>query len=281
MAHFQPKLKQFQQIFAGIQKPVIGMLHLAALPGSPNHSLSLEEIISRAKDDLNALLAGDVDGVLIENYNDRPFFPNSVEPITISSMAVIAKELISQSSIPVGINILRNACKEALAVATVTGADFIRCNFYTGVAVADQGIIEGCAPWLKRLQKNYSNLPKFQSPKIFADVACKHATSLVPQSIEYSALDALERGQADAIIITGLRTGIAAKVSDLKLLQAKGIQPVIIGSGVSQKNIDKLLAHVDGAIIGTALKKDGIITNLVDQKRVSSLMEKVSQFRAE
>ncbi|MBD3190029.1 MAG: BtpA/SgcQ family protein [Candidatus Heimdallarchaeota archaeon] len=279
MGLFQTNLKQFQQIFGGVHKPIIGMIHLAALPSSPNHLLSLDAIISQAKKELHSLQSGGVDGVLIENFNDSPFFPSSVEPITIASMSIIIKELVSQSSVPVGVNVLRNACQEALAIATATGADFIRCNFYTGAFVADQGIIEGCAPWLKRLQKRYSEYPNFKSVKIFADVNCKHATPLVSQPLEHSAFDALERGQADAIIITGKRTGMAAKVSDLKLLRSKGLQPIILGSGVNQQNIDQLLPYADGAIIGTALKEDGKVTNLVDKTRVSALMEKVIQLR--
>lgn len=274
--HF--KLNQLEKLF-GVKKPVIGMIHLKALPGAPKSSLSVSEVLALAVDDLNSLIEGKVDGVLVENYNDYPFHPFTVEPSTIVSMSLIVKELVKSSSVPVGVNVLRNACSDALVIASFTGAEFIRCNFLTGAYVTDQGVIVGCAHILKRLQKQLSCIKTETNPLIFGDVLCKHASPISPRTLELEAIDALERGLADAVIITGNRTGLPAKLSDLKLLRKKQIQPILVGSGVTSDSIQEILPYIDGVIIGTSLKHKNKISLPVDRKKVEEFMQKVHEFR--
>ncbi len=278
MTALNSKLDQLENLF-GMKKPIIGMIHLKALPGAPKNSLSVPEIIAHAVDDLNNLVEGKIDGILIENFNDFPFQPFNVEPITIVSMSLIVKELIKSTSVPVGVNVLRNACSDALVIASLTGAEFIRCNFLTGAYVTDQGVIVGCAHILKRLQKQLSCIKTESTPLIFGDVLCKHASPISPRTIDLEALDALERGLADAVIVTGDRTGLSAKLSDLKLLREKQIQPILIGSGVTLDNIQEILPFIDGVIIGTSLKHKNKISQPVDSKKVEALMQKVQAFR--
>jgi membrane complex biogenesis BtpA family protein len=274
--HF--KLDQLEKLF-GVKKPIIGMIHLKALPGAPKSSLSISEVLALAVDDLNSLIEGKIDGVLVENYNDYPFHPFTVEPSTIVSMSLIVKELIKSSSVPVGVNVLRNACSDALIIASFTGAEFIRCNFLTGAYVTDQGVIVGCAHILKRLQKQLSCIKTETNPLIFGDVLCKHASPISPRTLDLEAIDALERGLADAVIITGNRTGLPAKLSDLKLLREKQIQPILVGSGVTSDSIQEILPYIDGVIIGTSLKHKNKISLPVDRKKVEEIMQKVHEFR--
>ena len=99
------------------------MIHLSALPSSPKSSKSLDNLINLALKDLASLSNGGVDVVLVENFHDYPFYPSSADPLTIASMAIIVREIVNSATIPVGVNILRNACLEALAVATVADSN--------------------------------------------------------------------------------------------------------------------------------------------------------------
>lgn len=277
---YSSHLTNFSHLFSNKQKPIIGMVHLKALPGSPSNSLSLEEIIEFGKNDLTILEEGGIDGVIIENYNDYPFFPNKVEPITITSMTLVVNDLIKSTKLPVGVNILRNACSEALTIASLLKAHFIRSNIWTGAYITDQGIIEGCSHLVKRLQKTISSTTKnCSTPLIFADVHCKHSSPLSARSIASEVQDTFERGLADAVIITGERTGLPAKLEILKSLKVKGFAPIIVGSGVTSDNVSEFLPYCDGLIVGTSLKKNGLIDNPVDLIRVKKIVNEVNNVR--
>ncbi len=278
MPNVHSKLYQLEKLF-GVKKPIIGMIHLKALPGSPNSSLSVPEVLAHAIADLNSLLEGTIDGVLVENYHDYPFQPFAVDNFTLVSMSLIVKEIVKSSTVPVGVNVLRNACSDALVIASLTGAKFIRCNFLTGAYVTDQGVIVGCAHILKRLQKQLSCIKTESTPLIFGDVLCKHASAIAPRSVDLEAIDALERGLADAVIITGDRTGLSAKISDLQLLYDKQIKPILVGSGVTTETVADLLPLVDGIILGTSLKHKNIISQPIDKKKVQEFMHKVQEIR--
>jgi hypothetical protein len=262
----------------GCKRPIIGMIHLPTLPGSPNAGLSVEEIISFAISEYEVLARNGINAILVENFNDYPFVKESVHSETIACFSIIMHELMRlEPKIPIGINLLRNACLDALSIALVTKADFIRCNFFTGAYVTDQGIIEGCARELRELlQQNNS---EDQLPMIFADVHCKHAAPLTKRAVHLEALDALERGLADAIIISGDRTGLPANKEKLLQLREKNIFPVLLGSGVDSSNIHELLPLTDGAIIGTALKEDGAIAKPISGSRVAAIMKKAKQYQ--
>ena len=141
--------------------PVIGMIHLLPLPGSPGYT-DIRTVIDRAHSDYTALREGGVDGILIENYGDTPYFKDAVEPHTISWMTTLILSL--KCDLPFGVNVLRNDCKAALAIAHATGGTFIRCNILSGVMVTDQGLLEGKASHILRYRTVLTDI------KIFADI---------------------------------------------------------------------------------------------------------------
>src|SRR5690242_3026405 len=124
------------------RRAVIGMVHLAPLPGAPLFSGSLDQVIERALADAAALVSGGVTAIAVENFGDRPFRKNRVEGVTIAAMTRIVTELARAVNLPLGVNVLRNDAHAALAVAAATGAAFIRVNVHTGAVLADQGILE-------------------------------------------------------------------------------------------------------------------------------------------
>lgn len=267
------RLQNFHELF-GVKKPVIGMLHLPPLPGSPIYNgQGLNEIIERALTDAEELQAGGVDALEVENFSDPTYYPEEVGPELVAAIAVISDHVIRKASIPVGICILADP-KASLSVAHSVGAKFIRATFFTEASVDVSGLVCPKPHELLRFRK-------FLDPsiKIFTDVHIKHSAPLVNRPLGDSALDA-KYFLSDAVIISGTHTGKETKLDDIK--EAKTAVedfPVLVGSGFKKESADMILQFADGAIVGTSLKVGGVSSNPVDRKRVSELMAIVKEIR--
>lgn len=267
------RLQSFQDLF-GVKKPVIGMLHLPPLPGSPIYNgKGLKDIIDRALFDAAELQEGGVDALEVENFSDPTYYPQEVGPELTAAMAVISDHVIRAASKPVGICILSDP-KASLSVAHAVGAKFVRATFFTEASVDVSGLVCPKPHELLRFRK-------FLDPsiKIFTDVHIKHSAPLVNRPLGDSALDA-KYFLSDAVIISGTHTGKETKLEDLQ--EAKDAVedfPVLVGSGFRKEHAEKILAIADGAIVGTSLKKDGVSSNVVDRNRVKELMEVVKEIR--
>ena len=268
------RFDSFHSLF-GVRKPIIGMLHLPPVPGSPVYNGGgLKDVIGRALEDAQELLEGGVDGLEVENFSDPTYFPQEVGPELVAAMAVISDHVVRAVSKPVGICILSDP-KASLSVAHAVGARFIRATFFTEASVDVSGLVLPKPHELLRFRK-------FLDPsiKIFADVHIKHSAPLVNRPLADSALDA-KYFLSDAIIITGTHTGKETKVEDLAEAKKAVEQfPVLVGSGFRKESAARLLQYADGAIVGTSLKKGGISSNVVDRQRVKELMDVVKEIRA-
>ncbi|MDP6086919.1 MAG: BtpA/SgcQ family protein [Nitrospinota bacterium] len=241
-------------------RPLIGMVHLGPLPGSPRFQADWEETLEIALADAKAISDGGMHGLVIENFNDAPYFPDRVPPATIAAMTEAGRRIRRAVDIPLGINVLRNDARAALAVAYAAEAAFIRINVFVGARLTDQGLIQATAYEVQRERRRY--LPDLA---IFADVAVKHSSPIGTSSLANEASDAASRGFADALIVSGGETGAAASCDDLTLVKGKVPSlPVLIGSGVTPTNAEALLSSADGAIIGTGIKREGRTENPVD-----------------
>ena len=251
-------------------KPIIGVVHLPPLIGSPQSTQPFHEIRTRALSDAGVLIDNGIDGVIIENYGDAPFHPDNVEPHTVAALAIVTDEIRGHHpQTPIGLNVLRNDAKSALAIATVTSANFIRVNVHTSTMLTDQGIIQGKAHETLRYRSTLKS-----EVKIFADIAVKHATPLVPIDILASAEDTYHRGLADALIVTGAATGKSTDLGQLKTVKSAVPQSSIFaGSGVTTDNLSEVLQYADGVIVGTSIKRDGVTTNAVDADRIRALIK--------
>ncbi|CAB49972.1 BtpA/SgcQ family protein [Pyrococcus abyssi] len=254
-------------------KPLIGVVHLLPLPGSPGYRGSIEEILDRAISDAAKYQEAGFDAIILENYGDFPY-SKTISKETLASFAVIAKEVGREISIPIGINVLRNDCVASYSIAYSVRADFIRVNVLTGVAFTDQGIIEGCARELAELR---ARLPS--RIKVLADVHVKHATHF--SSFEVALLDTVERGGADAVIITGSRTGSEVDIQELMLAKKISPVPVIVGSGLNPRNIRLFWRYADGFIVGTWVKEGGKTLNEVSLERATRIAKVVKSLRGE
>jgi len=259
----------FKTLF-GTDKPFIGVIHLLPLPGSARFDGHLEQVYERAEQEAIALSTGGVDGIIIENFFDAPFTKNRIDAVTLSTFTIVVKRVMSLINKPIGINCLRNDGLSAMAIAAATQAQFIRVNVLAGAMVTDQGLIEGIAHELLLYRQH---LGMSRSIQIFADVLVKHASPLsINNDITLIAQDTKIRALADALIVTGHSTGTPPLIEDLKSIRATlPTCPLIAGSGVEKNNISQILDIADGAIIGTSLKRQGLIENPVDVERVRQL----------
>ena len=255
-----------------VSKPVVGMLHLPALPGSPAFGGELEAIRVGLWRDAEALVDAGVDGLMLENFGDRPFFPRNVPPWTTAHVATLAVETRRRFDIPLGINVLRNDARAALAIAHAADAQFIRVNVLAGARVTDQGVLEGVAHELLRDRK----LLGAEKTKILADVNVKHSAPLGTVKLEDEVADLIDRAGADGIIVSGTGTGKAADVKELERAKAvSGETPVFVGSGVTLDSVEDYLAQADGFIVGSYFKVGGKVENPVDTSRVRDFMKKL------
>ncbi len=251
----------------GAARPVIGVIHLAPLPGSPRHAWPLGRIADAARADAEALVAVGVDALLVENFGDMPFFPDVVPPITIASVTRVIADL--RPTIPFGVNVLRNDAAAAMSIAHATGARFIRVNVHAGAVAADQGVLQGRAHETLRLRAALG-----AEVAILADLRVKHATPLGTRPLGEEARDTTDRALADALIVSGTRTGSAPQLDDLAAVRAGAPSALLlVGSGATVENVAGLLRHADGVIVGTSLKRDGHVDEPVDRDRAARFVD--------
>ncbi len=238
----------------GRPDPFVGVIHVPPLPGSPGWEGPFPAVRERVRADARALSEGGADGVLLENFGDAPFHPGAVPPETVSHMTVLAREVREEApELPLGINVLRNDGRAALAVAAAAGGSFIRVNVLVGARVTDQGIVEGRAHRLLRHRGALGG-----GIRLLADVDVKHSAPLAPRPPEEEARELVERAGADAVIVTGPATGepVSRDVLD-RVTAVVGEVPMWIGSGVTAAGAAELRTGRHGVIVGSDLRADG------------------------
>lgn len=256
-------------LFRKRHKPVIGVVHLPPLPGSPKWRGNFKFLIEHAIADAKAYARGGVDAVIIENFGDAPFTKTNVGPETVAAMAVAGSAVRAAIEIPIGFNVLRNDARSALALCAACGGSFVRVNVHSGAMLTDQGVIEGDAYNTIRYRQRVC-----PDVLLFADIHVKHAVPLGDFTIEDSARDTLDRGAADALIISGTGTGVAADIGDVERVRRACPQAkILLGSGVTVENASEFLQFADGLIVGTSLKVAGKLFHPVDPKRVAALVK--------
>jgi hypothetical protein len=260
-------------------KPVVGMVHLKPVPGSPFFQGDISEIRRCMIEDGSKPVDGGVDALLMENYGDFPYYPDNVPKHVVAFMTALAKEIKRLFDLPMGISVLRNDSLAAISIASAVSGEFIRVNIHIGARVTDQGIIEGRAFETLRLRKSLN-----YSVSILADVFVKHSFPIGEESFEDSFRDLVERGRADGIIVSGKATGEEVNMEELKKAielrsRMKIKHPIFVGSGVNLKNVEKILDIADGVIVGTFFKEREITTNPVDANKVKEFMDKVRNLR--
>ena len=248
---------------------LVGVVHLPPLPGSPRArgaaSVLLDEIARGVSRDVATLERAGFDAVVVENFGDAPFLPGRVEPITVAAMTRAVFAAREACGLVVGVNVLRNDALSAIAIAAATGARVVRINVHVGAVVADQGIIEGRAHETLRARRAWDA----EDVALWVDVDVKHAAPLAPRPIVDVAHDAVLRGFADAVLVTGRATGAPSDPEDVAVLRGEvGQVPIYVASGSTPGELPRLAqAGAHGVIVGSWLRKDGRAGGPIDLRR--------------
>ena len=257
---------RFKNLFPA-RKPVIGMVHLLPLPGSPAFGGDLGAIYARAEWESQTLAEAGVDALIVENFGDEPYQIVEPTPEQLALMAAVTRQVLRSVDIPVGVNVQFNAWQAEIAIAHSCGADFVRVEVFVDTVICAQGIVQPCSAQIMRYRQTLGA----QEVGIWADLQTKYTTNIIPQPIAQSAIDAYSAG-ADALIVTGSATGQAAPLDDVKLVREAVDLPVLVGSGTGIENVTQVLEAADGAIVGSSLKEGGRAENRVSKEAAEKFM---------
>jgi len=251
-------------------KPIIAMIHVGALPGTPASRSTVSEIVKQAVAEARLYRDGGVHGIGIENMHDVPYLRGSVGPEVTSAMTAIALAVKDASGLPCGIQILAGANHEALAVAHAADLDFVRVEGFAFAHVADEGIIESSAASLLR----YRRAIGAERVQVWADVKKKHSAHAITADVGIGeTAAAVEFMRANAFIVTGPFTGQQPSDTDIEAVRRHCRVPIYLGSGISADNLGHYYPYADGFIVGSYFKRDGRWDESVDARRVERFMD--------
>ena len=264
----------------GDRKAIVGMIHVGALPGTPRNGSSPDEIVAKAAEESGVYAEAGLDGLLIENMHDVPYLKGAVGP-EITAVMTAAGVAVRQAvpAMPLGVQILAAANREALAVALACGASFVRGENFAYAHVADEGLMPTAeaGPLLR-----YRRQIGAQHVGLIADVKKKHSSHAITQDVPLSeAARTTEFFGADGVVVTGVATGEPAVPADVATVRAAVRVNVCIGSGLTAENLPEYWPHAEIFIVGSTLKRDGLWSNTIDRDRVEQFMSVVRRLREE
>lgn len=263
--------KKFRSVFGEV-KPVIGMVHVGALPGSPLHDPGID-LLATARDDLLALQDAGFDAVMFGNENDRPYQFN-VDTASTATMAALIGQLKPEITVPFGVNVLWDPMS-SIALGVATGAGFVR-EIFTGTYASDMG------PWTPDAgaAMRYRDRLGRSDMAMLYNVSAEFAHSLDARPLPDRARSAVFSSIPDAVLVSGQITGEAASMSDLQAVKiVLPDTPVLANTGVKHDTVADVLAVADGCIVGSSLKFDGNTWNAVDPDRARDFMDRVRASR--
>jgi hypothetical protein len=258
-------------------KPVVGVIHVGALPGTPASRLSVEELARGAAREAAIYREGGVDGLMVENMHDVPYLRGSVGPEVVAAMAVVARAVKAEGGLPAGVQILAGANVEALSVAHAAGLDYVRVEAYAFAHVADEGLIQSSAAELLRFRRHVGA----ERVRVWADVKKKHSSHAITADVSLGeTAAAVEFMRGDAVIVSGSATGEPPLAADAREAKSHCRLPVLLGSGVTPENVAGFYDAADGFIVGSYFKEGGLWSNAVEPARVERMTGAVRHLRA-
>ncbi|MCP4204138.1 MAG: BtpA/SgcQ family protein [bacterium] len=251
----------------GVERALIGVIHLQALPGSPSHSIPVRKIVSTAVDEARRFESAGFEGLILENMHDRPYSKRSVGPEIVASMTAAAQAVGDSVDLPFGVQVLAGANREALAIAHTAGAAFVRVEGFVFAHVADEGLMEADAGDLLRYRKAIGA----DGIRVFADIKKKHSSHALTADIDLvETAHAAEFFRADGVVVTGTATGRPTDPAEVDAVSAAIGVPTLVGSGITAENIARF-GGADALIVGSSVKVDGAWSNPLDATRLEAL----------
>jgi len=268
-------MEKFLKIFKRRQV-IIGMIHVKALPGTPNYQNNDTQIIEEALKEAALYKKAGIDALAIENMHDVPYIKNDVGHEISTMMTVIGHEIKKTTQLPCGVQVLSSANRAALAVAKSAHLDFIRAEGFVYGHLADEGYIDACAGDLLRYRKQINA----STIAVFTDIKKKHSSHALTADVNLvETAKTAAYFLSDGLIITGTSTGIAANINDIKAVKEICKIPVIVGSGVTLNNLKTYLPVADALIVGSYFKDNGHWAGALSYKKIVQFMEKVNRLR--
>jgi len=249
-------------------KPIIGVIHLPRIKEGNE-----ELVIKTASEEAIIYSENKLDGIIIENFNNKPYLKDRIPNYEKKVLTSVINEVSSITTLPIGLNVLRNDILTALEIASNTSISFIRVNFLIGVSLAPEGLIEGAAKYLRNFEDITSNI------LIFADIFTKHSLTLYPRSIYSCVHEVIDRGCADVIVVTGKLTGLPPSIKLLGKVKRITEVPVFVGSGLNPNNLILYLLIADGAIVSSYFREGHRAGKKLVTSYVSEFMKKVLEVR--
>lgn len=258
----------------GTNKPVIGMVHLYAMPTDPKYDEvgGIEKIVEKAKEDILALQEGGIDGLLFCNEYAIPY-TSHIRTVTVATYARVIGELKSVMKVPFGITFCSSAYN-TLDIAMATGASFVRC-VYHGASAGVYGISD-CDPGDVERHRHYIGAKDI---KTLTAIISEGDEQIAPRPIKEVAKTLSFNVGPDGILVYSTTPGSAIDVNKVKEIKSVTETPVLASNGVKPETVAEILSVTDGCIVGTGIKYDGNFYNPVDVERVKSLMAKAKEFR--
>ncbi|MCL6548594.1 MAG: BtpA/SgcQ family protein [Alicyclobacillus sp.] len=252
----------------GTDKPIIGMVHLPALPGSADYDeqAGMEWIFERTRADLHALQEGGIHAVMFCNENDRPYNLKA-DTAAVAAMAFVIGRLRSEIRVPFGVDVLWDPMS-AVALAAGTGARFIR-EIFTGTYESDMGLWSPAIGEVARYRRLLGN----RDTKLLFNIQAEFASPLGRRDVVAVAKSVVMSSKPDAVCVSGPMTGHSVPLETVEAVK-RSVQevPVFVNTGVNDQNVADVLRVADGVVIGTFLKRDGVTWNEVDPARVRRLL---------
>ncbi|HTR96339.1 MAG TPA: BtpA/SgcQ family protein [Candidatus Acidoferrales bacterium] len=251
--------ESFGRLF-GAPRALIGMIHVGALPGTPGAHHAIDKLIHDAVAEARIYREAGFTALMIENMHDRPYVTAPAGPEIVAAMTAIGREVKRETALPLGVQVLAGANRDAIAVAHACGAEFVRVEGFVFAHVADEGLIAASAGELLR----YRRAIGAERVRAFADVKKKHAAHAITADVPLvETAKAAEFFLADGVIVTGAATGQEASPSEVRDVADAVATPVLVGSGLTPGNLARY-ACADGFIVGSSIKHDGLWSNALD-----------------
>jgi len=251
------------------------MIHVGALPGTPRSMRSVHDLAKAAVAEAAVLAGGGVDAIILENMHDVPYLNRRVGPEIVAAMTAVCSAVRESVTLPLGVQVLAGANREAVAVAHASGCQFVRCEGFVFSHVADEGLMaEADAGPLLRFRKMIGA----HDVAVIADVKKKHSSHAITADVNIAetAKAAVLFG-ADGVVVTGTATGEPTSIDDVVAVAGAIDHAIFIGSGTTPENVAPLAGYVDAFIVGSFLKRDGYWENEPDPARVAAMVKAVHE----
>ncbi len=259
------------------QKTVIGMVHTLASPGAPKYNGSVQDIVDKAVKEAKIYEEAGLDAIIIENMHDVPYLMRNVGAEVISTLTAVAIKIKAEVSLPIGIQVLAGANKQALAIALAADLDFIRAEGFIFSHIADEGLMNSDAAELMR----YRRAIEASKIKVLCDIKKKHSSHALTSDVDIVEFaHTADFFLADGLIVTGSSTAQAANIKEVISVKNASKKPVLIGSGLTAENIKEYWSAADGFIIGSYFKQNGYWENEIDPNRVEKFMQEIKILRS-